>query len=141
MWCVSLPLDKSLDLISVWSILIGEHMRDHLRAFYSQLKSKVGNILAKAAALRIDLKIDGAPIASRSHTHPALSTLSPFLLVPPFGIPFPLHPVCIGIGGLRGPMHLCACVSEERSNGRVRARKRYLCCQIQSSGSTKAHTP
>ena len=35
-------------------------MRDHLRAFYSQLKSKVGNILAKAAALRIDLKIDGA---------------------------------------------------------------------------------
>jgi hypothetical protein len=33
---------------------------------------KVGNILAKAAAaaLRINLNIDGAPIASRSHTHP-----------------------------------------------------------------------
>ena len=29
-------------------------------AFYSQLKSKVGNILAKAAALRIHLNIDGA---------------------------------------------------------------------------------
>ena len=80
MWCVSLPLDKSLDLISVWSILIGEHMRDHLRAFYSQLKSKVGNILAKAAALRIDLKIDGAPIASRSHTHPR--TLNPLAFSP-----------------------------------------------------------
>ncbi len=68
-------------------------MRDHLRGILLQLKSKVGNILAKAAALRIDLKIDGAPIASRSHTHPALSTLSPFLLVPPFGIPVPAPPV------------------------------------------------
>ena len=80
MWCVSLPLEKSLDFISVWSILIGEHMRDHLRAFYSQLKSKVGNILIKAAALRIDLKIDGAPIASRSHTHPR--TLKPLAFSP-----------------------------------------------------------
>jgi hypothetical protein len=35
-----------------------------------QLKSKIGNILAKAAALRIILNIDGAPVASRSHTHP-----------------------------------------------------------------------
>jgi hypothetical protein len=54
----------------------------------SQLKSKVGNILAKAAALRINLNIDGAPIASKSHTHPShsqtsrLSTSSLFLGVP-----------------------------------------------------------
>ena len=92
MWCVSLPLEKSLDFISVWSILIGEHMRDHLRAFYSQLKSKVGNILAKATALRIDLKIDGAPIASRSHTHP--HTLKPLAFSPrpsPSVSPSPLH--------------------------------------------------
>jgi hypothetical protein len=89
MWCVSLPLEKSLDFISVWSILIGEHMRDHLRAFYSQLKSKVGNIPTKAAALRIDLKIDGAPIASRSHTHPHTLKLSPFLLVPLLRYPLP----------------------------------------------------
>jgi hypothetical protein len=34
-------------------------------AFSAQLKSKIGNILAKAAALRITLNIDGAPIASR----------------------------------------------------------------------------
>jgi len=40
-------------------------------AFSSQLKSTVGHILAKAAALRINLNIDGAPIASRSHTHPS----------------------------------------------------------------------
>jgi hypothetical protein len=38
--------------------------------FSSQLKSKVGNILVKDAVLRINLNIDGAPIASRSHTHP-----------------------------------------------------------------------
>ncbi len=42
-------------------------------AFSSNLKSKVGNILAKAAALRITLNVDGAPVASRSHTHPSHS--------------------------------------------------------------------
>ena len=36
-------------------------------AFSSQLKSKVGHILAKAAALRIMLNVDGAPVPSRSH--------------------------------------------------------------------------
>ena len=45
----------------------------------SQLKSKVGNILAKTAALRINLNIDGATIASRSHTHPSLSQTSRLL--------------------------------------------------------------
>ena len=43
-------------------------------AFSSQRKSKIGNILAKAAALRINLNIDGAPLASRSHTHPSHSS-------------------------------------------------------------------
>jgi hypothetical protein len=42
-------------------------------AFSAQLKGRVGNILAKAAALRITLNIDGAPIVSRSHTHPSHS--------------------------------------------------------------------
>jgi hypothetical protein len=42
-------------------------------AFSSQLRSKVGNILAKAAALRITLNVDDAPVASRSHTHPSHS--------------------------------------------------------------------
>ncbi len=42
-------------------------------AFYFQLKSKVGNILAKATALLINLNIDGAPIAaSHTHTHTPL---------------------------------------------------------------------
>jgi hypothetical protein len=42
----------------------------HRAAFSSMLKSRVRNILAKAAALRINLNLDGAPIASKSHTHP-----------------------------------------------------------------------
>ena len=46
--------------------------------FYSQLKSKVGNILDKTAALCItdDLNIDVTPIASRSDTHPSHSQTS-----------------------------------------------------------------
>ena len=48
-------------------------------AFSSQLRSKVGNILAKAAALRIILNVDGAPVASRSHTHPSHSQTSRLL--------------------------------------------------------------
>jgi hypothetical protein len=39
----------------------------------SNLKSKSGNLLAKAAALCINLNLDGAPIASKSHTHPSHS--------------------------------------------------------------------
>jgi len=42
-------------------------------AFSSMLKSKCGLILAKTAALRINLKLDGAPITSQSHTHPSHS--------------------------------------------------------------------
>ncbi len=42
-------------------------------AFSSALKSKVGLALAKAADLRIVLNLDGAPIASKSHTHPSHS--------------------------------------------------------------------
>ena len=42
-------------------------------AFSSQLKAKVGSTLAKAAALRVNLNIDGTPITSRTHTHPSHS--------------------------------------------------------------------
>jgi hypothetical protein len=40
-------------------------------AFSSQLKSRVDLALAKAAALRITLNLDGTPITSKSHTHPS----------------------------------------------------------------------
>ena len=59
-------------------------------AFSSQLKSKVGNILAKAAALRITLNIDGAPIAPKSHTHPSHSQTSHLLTSSlSLGVPVP----------------------------------------------------
>ena len=35
--------------------------------FSSQLKAKVGSTLAKAAALRVNLNLDGAPITTRTH--------------------------------------------------------------------------
>jgi hypothetical protein len=37
-------------------------------AFSSMLKSRVGNIMAKTSALRVNLNLDGAPIDSSSHT-------------------------------------------------------------------------
>ena len=39
--------------------------------FYNAIKSKVGLVLAKAAALRITLNLDGAPIPARAYTHPS----------------------------------------------------------------------
>ena len=51
----------------------------HFFLFSSQLKSKIGNILKKDEVLRINLNIDGAPAASRSHTHPSHSQTSRLL--------------------------------------------------------------
>jgi hypothetical protein len=51
----------------------------HRAAFSSILKSRVGNILAKAAALRINLNLDGASITCKSHTHPSHSQTSRLL--------------------------------------------------------------
>ncbi len=47
--------------------------------FSSQLKSKCGNGLPEVATLRIILNIDGAPVSSRSHTHPSHSETSRLL--------------------------------------------------------------
>ena len=53
-------------------VQLAQHDRGqyHFRraAVSAQLKAKVGSTLAKAAALRINLNIDGAPITSRTHT-------------------------------------------------------------------------
>ena len=48
-------------------------------AFLQQLKIRVGLALAKTAALRINLNIDGASITSRTHTHPSHSETSRLL--------------------------------------------------------------
>ena len=37
----------------------------------SHLKSRVGNILPKASALRITLNLDREPVVSQTHTHPS----------------------------------------------------------------------
>ena len=67
------------------------------RAAYSaQLKSKCGNILAKAAALRINLNLDGASITSQSHTHPSHSQTSRLLTSSlSLGVPVPRPTQCM----------------------------------------------
>ena len=65
-------------------------------AISSLLKSRVGNILAKAAALRINLNLDGAPIASKSHTHPSHSQTSRLLTSSlSLGVPVPRTTECM----------------------------------------------
>ena len=67
----------------------------HVRhvVFSSQFKSKVGNILVKDSALRINLNIDGTPIASRSPTHPSHTQNSHLLTSSlSLGVPVPPQP-------------------------------------------------
>jgi hypothetical protein len=82
----------------------GVHLPQHDRglfyfrraAFSSQLKEKVGSTLAKAAALRVNLNIDGTPITSRTHTHPSHSQTSRVLTSSlSLGVPVPRATHCI----------------------------------------------
>jgi hypothetical protein len=64
--------------------------------FLTHLKSKVGLALAKAASLRINLNLDGAPIASKSHTHPSHSQTSRLLTSSSsLGVPVPRPTQCV----------------------------------------------
>jgi hypothetical protein len=65
-------------------------------AFSSMLKSRVGNILAKASVSRINLNLDGAPITSKSHTHPSHSQTSRlFTSSLSLGVPVPRPTQCL----------------------------------------------
>jgi hypothetical protein len=65
-------------------------------AFSAQLKAKVGSTLAKAAALRVNLNIDGAPITSRTHIHPSHSQTSRLLTSSlSLGVPVPRATQCM----------------------------------------------
>jgi hypothetical protein len=65
-------------------------------AFSVLLKAKVGSTLAKAAALRIYLNIDGAPITSKTHTHPSQSQTSRLLTSSlSLGVPVPRATQCM----------------------------------------------
>ena len=70
---------------------------DYRRAvFSSHHKSKFGNILDKVAALWIILNIDGAPVSSRSHTHPSHSQTSRLLTSSlSLGVPVPRGTQCV----------------------------------------------
>jgi hypothetical protein len=58
--------------------------------FSSQPKVKVGSTLTKAADFRVNLNIDGAPITSRTHTHPSHSQTSRLLTSSlSLGVPVP----------------------------------------------------
>jgi hypothetical protein len=62
----------------------------HRTAFLATLKAKVGSTLVKVASLRITLNNDGAPITSRTHTHPSHSQTSRLLTSSlSFGVPVP----------------------------------------------------
>jgi hypothetical protein len=85
---------------SASGVQLVQHDRDqfhfHRVSFTSHLKSRVGLSLAKAAALRINLNIDGAPITSTTHTHPSHSQTSSLLtssLV--LGVPVPRPTQCM----------------------------------------------
>jgi hypothetical protein len=68
----------------------------HRAAFSHLIKSKVSLALTKAAALRINLNIDGAPIASKSHTHPSHSQTSRLLTSSlSLGVPVPRPTQCV----------------------------------------------
>jgi hypothetical protein len=74
----------------------GVQFHFHRAAFLTQLKSKVGLALAKAAALRINLNLDGAPIASKSHTRPSHSQTSRLLTSSlSLGVPVPRPTQCV----------------------------------------------
>jgi hypothetical protein len=70
-------------LFTTSGVQLAQHDRGlfHFRrtVFSVTLTAKVGNTLVKDAALRISLNIDGAPITSRTHTHPSHSQTSRLL--------------------------------------------------------------
>jgi hypothetical protein len=62
----------------------------------NQLKSKCGLLLAKTAALRVTLNLDGAPITSNSQTHPSHSQTSRLLTLSlSLGVPTPRPTQCM----------------------------------------------
>ena len=66
-------------------------------AFLAHHQSKIGSSLSKAAAMRVNLNIDGAPITSRSHTHPSHSQASRLLTSSlSLGVPVPRPTQCMG---------------------------------------------
>jgi len=65
-------------------------------AFSATLKAKVVSTLAKAAALRVNLNVDGVSITSKTHTRPSHSQTSRLLTSSlSLGVPVPRATQCI----------------------------------------------
>ena len=72
------------------------HWRDSSLFFSFLLRAKLALALAKAAASRITINLDGAPTISKSHTHPSHSQISRLLTSSlSLGIPVPRTTQCI----------------------------------------------
>ncbi len=68
----------------------------HHAAFSSMLKSRVGHIMDKSSVLRVNLNLDGASIASSSHTHPSHSQTVRLLTSSlSLGVPVPRPTQCM----------------------------------------------
>ncbi len=81
---------------SVQSNLGSTYFHFHRTVVLNQLKSKCGLLLAKAAALRVTLNLDGTPVASNSHTHPSHSQTSRLLSSSlSLGVPAPRPTQCM----------------------------------------------
>jgi hypothetical protein len=75
-----------------------DRVQFHFRraVFLQQFKNTVGLTLGKTPALRINLNLDGAPITSKSHTHPSHSQTSRLLTSSlSLGVPFPRPTQCV----------------------------------------------
>ena len=96
-----LQTHRETDLFFATSgVHLGQTDRDqyhyHRATVSSHLKSRVGLALVKVTALRINLKIDGSPIISRTHTHPSHSQTSHLLTSSvSLGIPVPRATQCM----------------------------------------------
>jgi hypothetical protein len=65
-------------------------------SIYNKQRLLCGLLLAKAAALRVTLNLDGAPITSNSHTHPSHSQTSRLLTLSlSVGVPAPRPTQCM----------------------------------------------
>ncbi len=101
---ISIALEKAIlfYLIDSFIINISRYIQTHpggqftfrRAAFLTPLQSKVGLVLAKAEALRINL--DGTPIVSKSHSHPSHSPTSRLLTSSlSLGVPVPRPTQCV----------------------------------------------
>ncbi len=80
----------------VWSTLIGRIMSIWILLFTTQ--GKVGLTLTKDTVLRITLNLDGAPITSKSHSHPSHSQTSRLLTSSlSIGVPVPRSTQCMWV--------------------------------------------